>query len=68
MKDFPSTDLPIPGSVDSQRIGDHSTGTVAESSLYKAVMLGYPAVDKGKQEDMAYVPLVDFTCPHSHLL
>uniref|UniRef100_A0A8D2AMA4 Pecanex-like protein n=1 Tax=Sciurus vulgaris TaxID=55149 RepID=A0A8D2AMA4_SCIVU len=68
LKDFEGTNLPIPGSVDSQRVGDHSTGTVAENSLYKAVMLGYPAVDKGKQEDMACVPLMDFTCSHSHLL
>ncbi|XP_047398306.1 pecanex-like protein 4 isoform X3 [Sciurus carolinensis] len=68
LKDFQGTNLPIPGSVDSQRVGDHSTGTVAENSLYKAVMLGYPAVDKGKQEEMAYVPLMDFSCSHSHLL
>ncbi|XP_027785571.2 pecanex-like protein 4 isoform X1 [Marmota flaviventris] len=68
LKDFPGTNLPIPGSVDSQRVGDHSTGTVPENSLYKAVMLGYPAVDKGKQEDKAYVPLMDFSCSYSHLL
>lgn len=65
LKDFPGTNLPIPGSVDSQT---HSTGTIPGNSLYKAVLLGYPAIDKGKQEGKAYVPLVDFSCSHSHLL
>ncbi|XP_012641133.2 pecanex-like protein 4 isoform X1 [Microcebus murinus] len=69
LKDFPGTNFPIPGSVvESQRVGDHSTGTDPENNLYKAVILGYPATDKGKQEDMAYIPLVEFSCSHSHLL
>ncbi|XP_015105261.1 pecanex-like protein 4 isoform X1 [Vicugna pacos] len=68
LKILPGIDLPIPGSVESQRVGNHSTGTVTENSLYKAIVLGYPAIDKGKQEDMAYIPLVEFSCSHSHLL
>ncbi|XP_057344389.1 pecanex-like protein 4 isoform X2 [Manis pentadactyla] len=68
LKVLPGINLPIPGSVESQRVGDHSKGTVPENSLYKAVALGYPAIDKGKQEDIAYIPLMEFSCSHSHLL
>ncbi|KAK2489768.1 hypothetical protein MC885_013825 [Smutsia gigantea] len=68
LKVLPGINLPIPGSVESQRVGDHSTGTVPENSLYKAVALGHPAIDKGKQEDIAYIPLMEFSCSHSHLL
>ncbi|XP_006144883.1 pecanex-like protein 4 isoform X2 [Tupaia chinensis] len=68
LKDFPSMNLPLPGSVESQREGDHSTGTIRENSLFKTVLLCYPAADKGQQEDKAFVPLVEFTCSHSHLL
>lgn len=68
MKVLQSINLPIPGSVESQSVDDHSTGKVPENSLYKAVLLGYPAVDKGKQEDMVYIPLMEFSCSHSHLL
>ncbi|XP_027426411.1 pecanex-like protein 4 isoform X1 [Zalophus californianus] len=60
--------LPIPGSVESQGVGDHSIGTVPENSLYESVILGYPVVDKGKQKDVAYIPLMEFSCSHSHLL
>ncbi|XP_026967205.1 pecanex-like protein 4 isoform X3 [Sagmatias obliquidens] len=68
LKVLPGINLPIPGSVESQRVGKHSTGTVTENSLYQAVALGYPATDKGKQEAMAYIPLMEFSCSHSHLL
>ncbi|PNJ70605.1 PCNX4 isoform 3 [Pongo abelii] len=68
LKDLPGTNLFIPGSVESQRVGDHSTGTVPETDLYKAVLLGYPAVDRGKQEDMPCIPLMEFSCSHSHLV
>ncbi|XP_030667427.1 pecanex-like protein 4 isoform X2 [Nomascus leucogenys] len=68
LKDLPGTNLFIPGSVESQRVSDHSTGTVPENDLYKAVLLGYPAVDKGKQENMPYIPLMEFSCSHSHLV
>ncbi|XP_048218111.1 pecanex-like protein 4 isoform X2 [Perognathus longimembris pacificus] len=67
-KVVPDTKLPIPGSVDSQRVGDHSSDTVPENDLFKIIMLGYPAVDKGKQGDTAYIPLMEFSCSHSHLL
>uniref|UniRef100_A0A8C0CSC6 Pecanex-like protein n=1 Tax=Balaenoptera musculus TaxID=9771 RepID=A0A8C0CSC6_BALMU len=68
LKVLPGINLPIPGSVESQRVGKHSAGTVTENSLYQAVALGYPATDKGKQEAMAYIPLMEFSCSHSHLL
>ncbi|KAG8511747.1 Pecanex-like protein 4, partial [Galemys pyrenaicus] len=68
LKGFPSINVPIPGSVNSQIVDNHSTGIVPENSLYKTVILGYPAVDKGKQEDMVYIPLMEFSCSHSHLL
>ncbi|XP_059997894.1 pecanex-like protein 4 isoform X2 [Lagenorhynchus albirostris] len=68
LKVLPGINLPIPGSVESQRVGKHSTGTVTENSLYQAVALGYPATDKGKQEAVAYIPLMEFSCSHSHLL
>ncbi|XP_012872604.1 PREDICTED: pecanex-like protein 4 isoform X2 [Dipodomys ordii] len=64
----PGTNLPIPGSVDSQRVGDHPSGTVPENDLFKIIMLGYPAVDKGKQGNTTYIPLIEFSCSHSHLL
>ncbi|XP_029806291.1 pecanex-like protein 4 [Suricata suricatta] len=68
LKVVPGINLPIPGSVESQGVGDHSISTVPENNLYKAVILGYPVVDKGKQKDMAYIPLMEFSCSHSHLL
>ncbi|KAM9715254.1 pecanex-like protein 4 isoform 4-T4 [Dama dama] len=68
LKVLPGINLPIPGSVESQNIGSHSINTVTEESLYQAVALGYPAIDKGKQEAMAYIPLMEFSCSHSHLL
>ncbi|XP_020034538.2 pecanex-like protein 4 isoform X3 [Castor canadensis] len=68
LKDWPATNLPIPGSVPSQRVDDHSTGSDPECDLFKTILLGYPAIDKGKQIDMAYIPLMEFSCSHSHLL
>lgn len=68
VKVLQSINLPLPGSVESHMVGDHSIGKVPENSLYKAVILGYPAADKGKQEDVAYIPLMEFSCFHSHLL
>ncbi|XP_008047962.1 pecanex-like protein 4, partial [Carlito syrichta] len=67
-KDLQGTNLSIPGLVESPKIGDNSASIVSENSLYKAVILGYPAVDKGKQEDMTYIPLMEFSCSHSHLV
>ncbi|XP_066244369.1 pecanex-like protein 4 isoform X2 [Saccopteryx leptura] len=67
LKFLQSINLPLPGSVESQVFGDHSVDKVPEDNLYKAVLLGYPAVDKGKQEDVACIPLMEFSS-HSHLL
>ncbi|XP_058149322.1 pecanex-like protein 4 isoform X2 [Dasypus novemcinctus] len=68
LKVFPGTNLPIPGLVESQRFGGYSAGTVPENSLYEAVTLGYPVIDKGKQEGLSYIPLMEFGCSHSYLL
>ncbi|XP_045864685.1 pecanex-like protein 4 isoform X3 [Meles meles] len=68
LKVVPGVNFPIPGSVESQGVSEHSGGTVPENNLYKSVILGYPVIDKGKQKDMAYIPLVEFSCSHSHLL
>lgn len=67
LKGFPVTNVPIPGSVATQ-VDDDSLESAPENNFYKTVMLGYPAVDKGKQGDKTYVPLVEFSCSHSHLL
>ncbi|XP_040831427.1 pecanex-like protein 4 [Ochotona curzoniae] len=67
LKDLPGAKLPIPGSIES-RVSDRAVGPLAEDSLFRAVMFAYPAVDKGKQEGLACIPLVEFTCAHSHLL
>lgn len=67
-KDLPCTKLPIPGSVDSQNPDDHSAGTGPKNDLYRTVILGLPAVDKGQREDVAYIPLVEFSCSQSRLL
>lgn len=68
VKDLSGTTVPIPGSVDTQKVDDLSTGTISENNLYKAVMLGYPAIDKGKQESTVYIPLTEFSSHHSHLV
>lgn len=68
LNDLPCTNLPIPGSVDFQNADDHSAGTGPKNDLYRTVMLGLPAVDKGQREDGAYIPLMEFSCPQSRLL
>ncbi|XP_013010764.2 pecanex-like protein 4 isoform X2 [Cavia porcellus] len=68
LKDFPGAALPIPGSVDSERVADLPAGTTSAHSLYRAVLLGYPAVDRGKQESVAAVPLGKLGSSHSHLV
>lgn len=67
LKGFPVTNVPIPGSVAAQ-MDDDSLETAPENNFYRTVMLGYPAIDKGKQGDKTYVPIVEFSCSHSHLL
>ncbi|XP_029422533.1 pecanex-like protein 4 isoform X2 [Nannospalax galili] len=67
-KVLPSTNLPIPGSVDSQSVDGHSTHTVPKNDLYRTILLGFPAIDKGKREDIPSTPLLEFTCSHSRIL
>lgn len=68
LKDLAGTNLPIPGSVDSQGADANSASTGPKNDLYRTVLLGFPAVDRGQREDMAYIPLVEFSCSQSHLL
>ncbi|XP_006891838.1 PREDICTED: pecanex-like protein 4-like [Elephantulus edwardii] len=68
LKVLPDTNLPLPGSIESWKVDELSTDNVYENSLFKTVILGYPATDKGKQEDMGCIPLMEFSCSHSHLL
>ncbi|XP_074146379.1 pecanex-like protein 4 isoform X2 [Sminthopsis crassicaudata] len=68
LKVLPSPVLPIPGSVESQSTDANSTETISEDKLFKAVALGLPAVDKGKQVEMTHFPLLEFSCSHSQLL
>ncbi|CAO2586562.1 Pecanex-like protein 4 [Lemmus lemmus] len=67
-KGLAGTSLPIPGSVDSQGTDDHSASTGPKNDFYRTILLGFPAVDKGQREDVAYIPLVEFSCSQSHLL
>lgn len=58
----PKLHLSIPGSVEAQTLQEMSP----EDKLYKTVMLGLPAVDKGKQQEA--LPQVEFSCSYSELL
>ncbi|XP_064367986.1 pecanex-like protein 4 isoform X2 [Dromaius novaehollandiae] len=61
----PKTHLSIPGSVETQN-QDVLQEMSPEDKLYRAVVLGLPAVDKGKQREV--LPLVEFSCSYSELL
>ncbi|XP_068005063.1 pecanex-like protein 4 isoform X2 [Melanerpes formicivorus] len=58
----PKVHLSIPGSVETETPQEMSP----EDKLYKAVVLGLPAVDKGKQQEA--LPQVEFSCSYSELL
>ncbi|NXH10161.1 PCX4 protein, partial [Bucco capensis] len=58
----PKVHLSIPGSVETQSPQEMSP----EDKLYRAVVLGLPAVDKGKQQEV--LPQVEFSCSYSELL
>ncbi|XP_074852397.1 pecanex-like protein 4 isoform X2 [Carettochelys insculpta] len=59
--------LSVPGSLEIQSTTGTSQETSAEK-LYKAVVLGLPAVDKGKKQEVVSLPLVEFSCSYSELL
>ncbi|NXF70238.1 PCX4 protein, partial [Ciccaba nigrolineata] len=61
----PKEHLSIPGSVEtrSQNVPQEMS---PEDKLYRAVVLGLPAVDKGKQQEV--LPQVEFSCSYSELL
>ncbi|XP_027567571.1 pecanex-like protein 4 isoform X2 [Pipra filicauda] len=61
----PKVHLSIPGSVETQS-QDFTEEMSPEDKLYKAVVLGLPAVDKGKQPEV--LPRVEFSCSYSELL
>ncbi|NXO41177.1 PCX4 protein, partial [Locustella ochotensis] len=59
----PKVHLSIPGSVETQ---DFLQEMSPEDKLNRAVLLGLPAVDKGKQPEV--LPRVEFSCSYSELL
>ncbi|XP_050192193.1 pecanex-like protein 4 isoform X1 [Myiozetetes cayanensis] len=61
----PKVHLSIPGSVETQS-QDLAQEVSPEDKLYRAVVLGLPAVDKGKQPEV--LPRVEFSCSYSELL
>ncbi|XP_027558163.1 pecanex-like protein 4 isoform X1 [Neopelma chrysocephalum] len=61
----PKVHLSIPGSVETQS-QDFTEEMSPEDKLYRAVVLGLPAVDKGKQPEV--LPRVEFSCSYSELL
>ncbi|KAJ7410004.1 Pecanex-like protein 4 [Pitangus sulphuratus] len=61
----PKVHLSIPGSVEMQS-QDLAQEMSPEDKLYRAVVLGLPAVDKGKQPEV--LPRVEFSCSYSELL
>ncbi|NWT69970.1 PCX4 protein, partial [Prunella himalayana] len=61
----PKVHLSIPGSIETQS-QDFLQETSPEDKLNRAVVLGLPAVDKGKQPEV--LPRVEFSCSYSKLL
>ncbi|XP_075609434.1 pecanex-like protein 4 isoform X2 [Balearica regulorum gibbericeps] len=61
----PKVHLSIPGSVETQS-QDVAQEMSPEEKLYRAVVLGLPAVDKGKQQEVS--SRVEFSCSYSELL
>ncbi|NWI47745.1 PCX4 protein, partial [Picathartes gymnocephalus] len=61
----PKVHLSIPGSVETQSL-DFLQEMSPEDKLNRAVVLGLPAVDKGKQPEV--LPRVEFSCSYSELL
>ncbi|NXP04791.1 PCX4 protein, partial [Thinocorus orbignyianus] len=61
----PKVHLSIPGSVETQG-EDVPQEMSPEDKLHRAVALGLPAVDKGKQQEV--LPQVTFSCSYSELL
>ncbi|CAM5123500.1 unnamed protein product [Eretmochelys imbricata] len=64
----PRTLLSVPGSVEMESAVGALQETAPEDKLYKAVVLGLPAVDKGKKQEVVNLPLVAFSCSYSELL
>ncbi|NXR68513.1 PCX4 protein, partial [Rhadina sibilatrix] len=61
----PKVHLSIPGSVETQS-QDLLQEVSPEDKLNRAVVLGLPAVDKGKQPEV--LPRIEFSCSYSELL
>ncbi|XP_075782457.1 pecanex-like protein 4 [Pelodiscus sinensis] len=64
----PGTLPSIPGSVELQSAVGALQETAPAEKLYKAVVLGLPAVDKGKRQEVVSLPLAEFSCSYSELL
>ncbi|XP_071413414.1 pecanex-like protein 4 isoform X2 [Pithys albifrons albifrons] len=61
----PKVHLSIPGSVETQS-QDFPQEMSPEDKIYRAVVLGLPAVGKGKQPEV--LPQIEFSCSYSELL
>ncbi|KAJ7414259.1 Pecanex-like protein 4 [Willisornis vidua] len=61
----PKVYLSIPGSVETQS-QDFPQEMSPEDKIYRAVVLGLPAVGKGKQPEV--LPQIEFSCSYSELL
>ncbi|KFO78741.1 Pecanex-like 4, partial [Cuculus canorus] len=61
----PEVCLSIPGSVETES-QDVPQEMSPEDKLHRAVVLGLPAVDKGKQQQV--LPQIEFSCSYSELL
>ncbi|XP_064279045.1 pecanex-like protein 4 isoform X4 [Passer domesticus] len=61
----PKVHLSIPGSIETQN-QDFLQEISPEDKLNRAVVLGLPAVDRGKQPEV--LPRVEFSCSYSELL
>ncbi|KYO18465.1 pecanex-like protein 4 isoform A [Alligator mississippiensis] len=63
----PRMHLSIPGSVEMQS-RDGALQKTLEDKLCRPVVLGLPALDKGKKQEVLRLPSLEFSCSYSELL
>ncbi|XP_025062938.1 pecanex-like protein 4 isoform X2 [Alligator sinensis] len=64
----PRMHLSIPGSVEMQSRDGALQKTPLEDKLHRPVVLGLPALDKGKKQEVLRLPSLEFSCSYSELL
>ncbi|XP_014454263.2 pecanex-like protein 4 [Alligator mississippiensis] len=64
----PRMHLSIPGSVEMQSRDGALQKTPLEDKLCRPVVLGLPALDKGKKQEVLRLPSLEFSCSYSELL